>query len=351
MRVVYTYSMDQPTTSTVFRPKTSPRDFFLHLFATGALYFCAVYVIMLLRQYVDYFFPDPLAYSLFGSTSDAMRFSIALLVVLFPAYVIVMWFLGREVDRDPSKQDIWVRRWSLYLTLFISGVTIVGDLVYLVYSFLGGDFTVRFILQAVAILVVAAAVFAYYMFLLRRAPGSHQPTRKAITVGSLVIIGALIVGAFFIIGSPAQNRAQAWDAQRVSDLESLQYQIVTFWQQKEKLPKDLAELSDPLSGYGIPNDPETKAAYEYRTTGDRSFELCATFGTAFDPTKDKRIIPPTGPYPPSEGGDNWQHSEGHQCFSRTIDPQRYPPFSKTPTEPIPILAPESLPPPTQVRVD
>jgi hypothetical protein len=27
--------------------------------------------------------------------------------------------------------------------------------------------------------------------------------------------------------------------------------------------------------------------------------------------------------------DNWQHGAGQQCFDRTIDPQRYPPFQKT----------------------
>ena len=24
-------------------------------------------------------------------------------------------------------------------------------------------------------------------------------------------------------------------------------------------------------------------------------------------------------------GDNWQHSEGEECFERTIDPELYPP--------------------------
>ena len=26
--------------------------------------------------------------------------------------------------------------------------------------------------------------------------------------------------------------------------------------------------------------------------------------------------------------DNWQHDMGEVCFDRTIDPERYPPFSK-----------------------
>jgi hypothetical protein len=323
--------MDQLT----HRPRTSPRDFFLYLFATGALYFSAVDLIVLLRQYVNYFFPDPLSYSGFTGLSNAMRLSMAFLIVLYPAYVIVMSILGRDTDREPAKQELWVRRWSLYLTLFLSGVTMVGDLIYLVYSFLGGDFTLRFILQALAILIVAAAVFGYYLFLLRRGPGTYQATRRTLAVVSLVVIIGLIVGAFFIVGSPAKNRARAWDEQRVNDLSSIQSQVVNYWQRKEQLPKTLADLNDPISNSSIPTDPETKAAYEYSVTGEKMFQLCATFA-ASSVSGEKTYGGPMALNMPSPGaGDNWQHEAGRQCFTRTIDPQLYPPFSAS-SQPAPV---------------
>lgn len=307
--------------------QTTPRDFFLYVFATAALYFSAVNVINLLRQYVNYFFPDPLNTLYGGGFSQSMRLAMAFLIVVFPAYVIVMWILGRDTDREPKKRDLWVRRWSIYLTLFLAGVTIIGDLVYLVYSFLGGDLTARFIFQALAILVVAAAVFAYYIFLLRRAPGSNLSLRRSLAIISLIVVGGLIVGAFFIIGSPGTNRERALDFQRVNDLTGLQGQLVYYWQAKQELPDSLEGLQDPLSGFVEPRDPETGEAYEYRKTGERAFELCASFTTASTPLDYKNAsIPPAyyaGPYLAQE---NWQHEAGRTCFTRTIDPERYPPL-------------------------
>ncbi len=32
------------------------------------------------------------------------------------------------------------------------------------------------------------------------------------------------------------------------------------------------------------------------------------------------------PYPGGGGGESWDHEAGHTCFSRTIDPEIYPPY-------------------------
>jgi len=311
------------------RQKTTPRDFFLHLFATAALYFSAINLIALVWQYVNYFFPNPLInYAYDSGLSGTMRLAVAFLIIVFPAYVLVMWLLGRDIDRNPEKRDIWVRRWSIHLTLFISGVTILGDLVYLVYSLLGGDLTTRFILQALGVLIVAAAVFSYYLFLLRREPGTNLPARRGIVIASLAIVGVLVVGAFFIIGSPLKNRQRAWDVQRVNDLSSIQSQIVYYWQQKQELPRTLEDLKDPLSSFITPNDPETKQPYGYSRTDDKQFQLCASFDMPSDTNiATKGLAVPTSPYGGSPVDENWQHPAGNQCFLRTIDPQRYPPLT------------------------
>ena len=79
------------------------------------------------------------------------------------------------------------------------------------------------------------------------------------------------------VGSPYRQRALRLDSQRLGDLQTIQWQIVGYWQQKEKLPTTLADLADPISGIVIPKDPETKAAYEYSVKSPQSFEICATF--------------------------------------------------------------------------
>jgi len=45
-----------------------------------------------------------------------------------------------------------------------AALVVIGDLVALVYNFMGGDLTARFVLKVGAILVVAGAVFGYYRY-------------------------------------------------------------------------------------------------------------------------------------------------------------------------------------------
>lgn len=308
--------------------KGGARDFFLYLFATGALYFSAGSVITLLFEYINRWLPDPAYQMYYGydGFSSGLRWAVSLLLVIFPAYVLVMRFLNRDIDRHPERREIGIRKAMIYLTLFLAAIAIIVDLVLVVNSFLGGELTARFSLKILAVLLVAGLVFWYYLFSLRREPGTKSGARKAFMWGSIAFVLATIIGAFFVVGSPAKNRALRMDSQRVSDLNSVQWQVINYWQTKQKLPISLEETKDPISGYALPVDPETGAPYEYKTTAVRTFELCATFSTESltSPTGAKSV--PIDYY--GNPDENWQHDAGRTCFSRTIDPDRYPPYVK-----------------------
>lgn len=53
------------------------------------------------------------------------------------------------------------------------------------------------------------------------------------------------------MGSPAQQRTWRLDDKRVNDLQNIQSQVINYWQQKEKLPMTLSELSNPMTGYSF----------------------------------------------------------------------------------------------------
>ena len=78
------------------RPKATPRDVFLHLLAVGLLYASAVSLITLLFQYVNRFFPDPLAYGDMN-ISNAVRWSVSMLIILFPVLVWISKLLNRDL--------------------------------------------------------------------------------------------------------------------------------------------------------------------------------------------------------------------------------------------------------------
>jgi hypothetical protein len=307
--------------------KTSPKDFFLYAFAAGALYFCAVTLVTLLWQLINFWLPLPESLYYFGSEgiSGALRWSIALLVIIFPAYVASMWWIGKDVDREPAKQHIWVRRWFIYATLFFAAVTLLGDLVFLVYTLLGGDVAARFILKALSVAVVAAGVFAYHWFLLKREPGTAMQARKVITVVASLAVAAAVVAGFAVAGSPSSARAERNDATRISNLQDIQWQTTNFWQQKERLPASLDELVDPANPVPLPVDPVSGEPYRLEVVDTYSFRLCATFETDYsEPSMDRSTVYPMDVVSGKGGPITWAHGVGETCFDRTIDPERYP---------------------------
>jgi heme/copper-type cytochrome/quinol oxidase subunit 2 len=277
----------------------------------------AVSLIAILFQYVNYFIKDPLEYG--DDIQGVLRRSIATIIIVFPVYVLTAWFFHKEEVSHPDRREIKIRKWLVYLTLFISAITVIVDLVTLVYKFLGGELSPRFGLKVLAVLVVAAGVFWYYLWDLRRPTGALSLQKKTALRGIAAVIAGIIIGGFFLIGSPASQRLVRFDQQRITDLQYIQQEVINNWQQKEVLPADLAALTDSISGFSAPLDPETKEQYGYTVKSSLTFELCANFIT------DSKAVNSTQPYrsPYDPYQQNWEHGIGETCFSRTIDPELY----------------------------
>lgn len=314
------------------KPKVTPKDFVLWVGAMASLYAGVVAFITLVFDYINHAYPNPVSGSYYVDPySSSISYETASLIVLTPVFLILMRAVRRGIAADPSRSEIWVRRWALFLTLFLAGATIVVDLIVLLNTYLQGeDLTVGFLLKVLTVLFVAGLGFMHFMADLW-GYWEREPMRARLVnwgVGVLVLI--TIVAGFFIIGTPQQMRAQKQDAIRVQDLQNIQWQVVNYWQQKQKLPVDLAALADPISNAMVPSDPQTKQPYEYSATGKLSFKLCATFATEGG-TVGYQSRPMSAsieaPVPAGKGAeDNWQHASGEVCFDRTIDPERYPPY-------------------------
>jgi len=304
---------------TTGRGRNIPRDVFLHLLAIVTLYWTAVSFVALLWQHVNYFFPDILNYMAVYYASGLIRFLVSSLIIVFPVFILVSWYLNKIYKREYAVRESKIRKWLIYLTLFVAALVIIGDLISVINTFLGGEIKVRFILKALSVLIVAVAVFWYYLDDVRRETPTKLAKPFVWCAGVLVLVA--VVGAFFIIGSPQTARLMEFDQRKINDLQNIQGQIVNYWQSKEKLPATLSDLEDPISGFKAPVDPQSGAAYEYnvKNATSLSFELCAVFNKPYRAQTDL-------PIPRLE---NWNHGEGRVCFQRTIDKQLYPPFSKT----------------------
>jgi hypothetical protein len=317
------------------RPKATPKDFFLWAGAMITLYASAFAFVALMFDYLNYAFPDTLNYYGYADPySGSISYEMATLIVLLPLFLILMRAIRHDIAQDSVRADIWVRRWALYLTLFVAGATVAGDLITLIMYFLNGDTSVRFLLKVLVILLVAGGGFLHFLADLRGYWHANPRYARMVSWGVGVAVLLSIIAGFFIVGTPWQARLYRYDEQKVADLQNLQYQIINYWQAKGALPSNLSELADPTRGSYVPVDPETGSSYEYNATGTLTFELCATFNAPSRPQSIARTMPIEPPgY--GKGNESWNHGEDRTCFERTIDPAFYPPLDKQiPVRPI-----------------
>lgn len=324
--------------------KITPLFFFLSLGTVVALIVSVSAFLNLAFETLNHALPDVLTdtyqYGYANYSYDGVRSALALLIIIFPVFLVLehFWSLaGKKVDLFKGNEIL--RRWAIYLILFLASITVITDLVILVRYFVSGEITTRFILKVAITLVVAGIAGWHYVRALSMKQGSKW---FGIVSGALVL--ALIAWSFTVMGSPTNQRKLRIDQRRIDDLQSIQWQVISYWQQKEKLPETLDAFNDPISSYIVPRDPEFQKGkvYEYKKIADKSFEICATFdlpipkgwvpgssGGGVYPMGGMRdiAVSSVAPYP---GGvaESWDHEAGRACFTRSIDPDIYPPFPK-----------------------
>ena len=153
------------STQTAQPPKATPRDFFLHLITFILLYAAVISFITLIFQYIALAFPNPLegVYAL-AAARKTIQWMVSSLIVEFPLFLWLSWFLSKTYQKYPEKLRIKPRKWLIYLTLFVAALVIIGDLVTLIYNLLGGDYTGAFVLKVLTVLFTIGLVFWYYLW-------------------------------------------------------------------------------------------------------------------------------------------------------------------------------------------
>jgi hypothetical protein len=153
---------DVPFPIAVPKPRsyTEAREAFLYGVLFLALYLSAYNLGALVFVLVEQAFPQA---GDVPNLRNAMRWPVSLLVVAVPLFIYVSRVIGRDLRSDPSKRASEIRSKLTYLTLFVSASVMIGVLAGLIYNFLGGELTVRFVLKSVTVAVIAGSAFAYYL--------------------------------------------------------------------------------------------------------------------------------------------------------------------------------------------
>lgn len=120
---------------------------------------------------------------------------------------------------------------------------------------------------------------------------------------SFVMLVAVIY-AFIKVGSPLDARAKQFDQTRVSNLSSLKTTIDSYAYSHHVLPTTLSDLSNSDLTTNL-KDPESNKLYDYKVTGQDTYELCATFSTS-SPSNGSTLLY----YDPT-----FKHPKGYYCFN------------------------------------
>ncbi len=291
------------------------KDFFINLGAFVSLYALVVSLLNLLFTVINVAYPQISRGYNYYSGSQSISWPVSTLIIFFPIFILLMWLLEREYRIHPEKQSAGIHKWLTYITLFVAGITIAGDLITVLYYFIDGqELTTGFLLKVLVVLIVAGAIFAYYISDI--AGKLTAFSRKVWRVAAAFIILGSIVWGFVVLGSPRTQQLLKYDQQRISDLQTLDNQVRNFYYSNKALPKTISDLTGE-NYYGAPLvDPQSKQPYEYEKVTDAKYKLCAEFNRA---STDSR--PSLGYDSYGYGDISWTHPEGRHCFEKSVIPE------------------------------
>jgi hypothetical protein len=181
------------STQAVKPVKSSPKDFFLYLLQFVALYLCVsnfiglgfVFLNWLLK--VDHlFFVEML-----------LRWNIATLIVAFPVFMVSSLYLAKDRQLHPEKKDLKIRKWLTYFTMFVLILIMMFRIVSLLFSFLGDNFTLVFMMRGFLLFVTLGLILYFYYRDIHN--GWTLPQLKLIfLIVTAIIVFALMSGIFFL---------------------------------------------------------------------------------------------------------------------------------------------------------
>lgn len=346
------------TLHTTHPHQMTPQYFFLTLGTLIALFTVSISFMNLIFETLNLAFPDVLSATYqFGYNSynyEGIRTTLATVIIFFPIYLALSYFWAKESKQDLTTYNSTLRKWALFVILFLVVLTVAVDLVTLVRYFISGELTTRFLLKVGSVFLIAITLFGYYFKELKKDTLLFLRVQFLFPVIATLFVLVGVIYSFSVIGTPSSQRAFRLDQKRIEDLQNIQSQIITYWQQREVLPMSLGDLIDPLNSWQvIPKDPEFQKNinYEYVKKGDLEFILCATFSKPIPQgwqENSMRYPVPVGVYdkeasvssiagmPGYSGSQNesWNHEAGRTCFTRKIDPQIYPPFNNGVPKPL-----------------
>jgi hypothetical protein len=295
--------------------KTNNAKFaFYYMLSLVSLAFIAIGIGMVIFQAINKYVADQLVEYQTRFNPDLIRYATSMIIVAAPIFYAVMRQIFKSLADGRLDKDAGVRRWLVYFILFISAVIVIGTLVNTLNSFLNGELTLKFILKALTVGGIAAIVFSFYLYDIRREDivGVGDRTIAIYFYGSLVIIVATLIFSLLVIESPSTARNRKMDNAILNNFDQIDSALTSYYSEKKSLPSFLDELRTEYNYLSEDAfvDPATGVKFDYRIKSLDEYELCATFRLTSEADSqynfDNSLI------------QRWPHAGGYQCLGQKV---------------------------------
>lgn len=256
--------------------KVLAKDFFLYLGYIVTFYFTLVNFTILTFLLADLSFTQ--AKDLFFVVKGGqVAFVVSALIVILPIFLTVALFLRKDLKKHPEKQEFWIRKWSLALTVFISIAVVAVDLIVLLYKFFNAEeFGPSFLCKVLAVFVIFSATFAYFVLDLKGYWQRNEKTRELLVVVVSIVVLLALVAMVYSFGSPYKRQQIKKDLERINQMEQIHFSVLPFYSKNKRLPENLNELKTNFypQSYDL-------GQFRYTVVSKDKYKICADFSSDF----------------------------------------------------------------------
>lgn len=280
-----------------------------------ALIFMSVSTGMIIFQIINKHIADFVDQYGISYSSEQLKFAISALIISAPIYYLTTRQIFKNLFSGELDKNCYERKWLTYFILLIASIVMIGWMIAVINNFLGGEFTLKFILKAITALGISAIIFTFYLYDIKReeTTGKKDKTIKLYFYGSLVLIIIAFIASLFTVETPTQARNRKFDEAIISDFNTINTAIENYYQDNQKLPDNINELKEK-SNFLVSDDikdPINNKEYEYKIIDGKTYELCATFRTS-NKDNGKHGLEYYRP-------EFYLHESGYQCLKNIIN--------------------------------
>ncbi|MFV0384210.1 DUF5671 domain-containing protein [Paracoccus sp. (in: a-proteobacteria)] len=118
------------------------------------------YTVVLGFGIINHVIPDPL--QRFDPAGPSLRWYIALLIGFLPVFLLLDRRVNRSAAGPAARRRSRVQQWVASVSMLVAALVLLGDLVAVVYVFLNGGMSLRFVAKALLVAVMGLLVLAYF---------------------------------------------------------------------------------------------------------------------------------------------------------------------------------------------